>query len=122
MPKVGLLRSGILKIPDQKVLDYSEGEYKRICALEKYREAHPLESAYEQYSPARKALVRPIVLSDEEYITRWKSRQHTVLGFEEGAPEFYTKAGLRVRSFVGAFGQNGRSRISGQQHFEAQIL
>ena len=86
------------KAYDQKVLDYSEGEYKRICALEKYREAHPLESAYEQYSPARKALVRPIVLSDEEYITRWKSRQHTVLGFEEGAPEFYTKAGLRVRS------------------------
>ena len=27
-----------------------------------------------------------------------RSRQHTVLGFEEGAPEFYTKAGLRVRS------------------------
>ena len=93
-----LVKTLAQKAYDLKALGFAEEEYKRLCALEKYREAHPLESAYEQYSPARKALVRPIVLSDEEYITRWKSRQHTVLGFEEGAPEFYTKAGLRVRS------------------------
>ena len=88
------------KAYDLKALETAQEEYKRICALEKYRSAHPLETICDRYSPSRRALIDPLILPDEEYIRWWlnREREHPALGFEQDAPEFFTKKNLRVRS------------------------
>ena len=88
------------KAYDLKTLEYAQGEYKRICSLEKYRSAHPLETICDRYSPSRRQLIDPLILPDEEFIRQWLNREpeHPMLGFENDAPEFFTKKNLRVRS------------------------
>ena len=56
------------------------------------------EDVYSKLNPARRALVKPILLPDDQFVKNWLAQQYEGLGFEEGAPEFYTDSGLRVRS------------------------
>ena len=56
------------------------------------------EDIYENLPPARRALVTPILLPDDQFVKNWLAQQYEGLGFEEGAPEFYADSGLRVRS------------------------
>ena len=95
-----LVKSLAQKAYDQKALEFAEGEYKRICALQDYRSAHPLDSICDRYSPSRRKLVDPLFMTDEEYVRWWLNREqeHPALGFEQDAPEFFTKKNLRVRS------------------------
>ena len=95
-----LIKGLAQKSYDRKVLEFAEGEYKRLSALAKYRTAHPLDAICKPYGPKRKELVDPILLSDEEFVEWWlhREKEHPPLGFEKDAPEFYTKKKLRVRS------------------------
>lgn len=57
-----------------------------------------VEDIYGKLQPARRALVTPILLPDEEFAKNWLAQSYEGLGFEEGAPEYYAESGLRVRS------------------------
>lgn len=56
------------------------------------------ENIYTKLSEARKELVSPEFLSDEEYIAQWLNEPYKGLGFRKDEPEFYTAKGERVRS------------------------
>ncbi|MEE3382705.1 MAG: hypothetical protein VZR08_01930 [Anaerovoracaceae bacterium] len=49
-------------------------------------------------TPARRQLVTPRILTDEEYAEKWLAEPYEPKGFKEGTPEFYSAKGLRVRS------------------------
>lgn len=53
---------------------------------------------YEGLSEDRKQLINPVVMSDGDYAELWLSQKYTGKNFRDGAPEYYTNAGERVRS------------------------
>ena len=59
---------------------------------------HPLQMVYESLHSARKALVTPLVISDEDYAERWMSQHYEPGFFSKNTPEFYSEKGGRVRS------------------------
>ena len=60
--------------------------------------ADRLSGLYDNLYPGRKALVRPILMSDKEYAKQWMAEEYRTLGFRENDPEHYSLKGLRVRS------------------------
>ena len=57
-----------------------------------------LNQIYENYQEGRKRVVTPIEETDEEFVSCWEKVKCEGLGFEDGAPEFYTDRNERVRS------------------------
>ncbi|MCR5181693.1 MAG: hypothetical protein K6D56_01575, partial [Clostridia bacterium] len=57
-----------------------------------------VEELYDKLTPARRSLVVPRFVSDEEFVRQWLAEPYQRPGFKEGAPEFYSTKGLRVRS------------------------
>ncbi len=48
--------------------------------------------------PGKRELVEPSYVSDKTFINKWIEQEYDGLAFRDGAPEFYTRRGLRVRS------------------------
>ena len=63
-----------------------------------YEEETIVEDVYGGLSAPRRVLVRPVAVSDEEYARLWLAQPYQPKGFAEGAPEYYSAKGLRVRS------------------------
>ena len=57
-----------------------------------------LYDVYNEQSDFRKALIRPYLISDEEYLEKWISSEYRGRSFSENMPEFYSNSGIRVRS------------------------
>ena len=57
-----------------------------------------IEDIYEGLRDDRKILIKPVALSDEEYVKQWLDKPYKKKGFKEGAPNFFTLKGERVRS------------------------
>ena len=53
---------------------------------------------YSAMHPDRRALVEPIIVPDEEYVTKWQGEEYIRKGFSDGTPEFRSERGERVRS------------------------
>nr|MCR5178812.1 hypothetical protein [Lachnospiraceae bacterium] len=53
---------------------------------------------YDRLKPARKRLVNPIYVDDEQYIQEWRSKEYETLDFYEMKNDFYSENGVRVRS------------------------
>ena len=83
---------------DQAVLNYAKEELRLIKQLAKKRSAHKIEAVYEEYGFARKALVNPIWIPDDEFVAKWQQTNYKKRVFKEGDPEYYTKRGERVMS------------------------
>lgn len=83
---------------DNKVL----GELiKKQKLLEKFAEEYSegkLKDVYENLNDYRKALVIPIVMSNEQYAKEWEHFQYEQKNIESDLPEIYTEKGERVRS------------------------
>ena len=77
-------------------------ELEQIQALKGGRSAsvmfHALAEPYEKLSDARKKLVAPYVLPDEEFAAAWEAVPYQGKPFDPDAPEIYTERGERVRS------------------------
>lgn len=60
----------------------------------------PREDTYEIYSDnkERRKLIKPLFLTDEEFVQQWESETYLGKGFEDGCAEIYTDKGERVRS------------------------
>ena len=62
------------KTYDKQVLKAARAELKSLKRISKYYESAPLpEDCYSILSPNRSKLVRPIVLTDDQYIEQWKN-------------------------------------------------
>ncbi len=83
---------------DEKVLFAAKNEAHYLNGMIYRYGLGTVEDIYENLPPARRALVTPILLPDDEFVKNWLAQPCEGLGFEEGAPEFYTDSGIRVRS------------------------
>ena len=59
---------------------------------------HPLQEVYDSLHEARKALVTPLVISDDEYARRWLDQSFEPGYFSKDAPIFLSGKKERVRS------------------------
>lgn len=83
---------------DQRVLKCATAELNTLTKLiQRYEKGTP-EDVYSHLSPARRELVTPILLPDDEFVAQWLATPYDGKGFSEGYPEFYTDKNLRVRS------------------------
>lgn len=56
------------------------------------------EEASSRLARGKSELIKPHYVSDSCYVRSWKAQEYEGLEFREGAAEFYTRNGLRVRS------------------------
>ena len=100
IPKEQFELIGILaqKEYDRKVLQYAKSEYAAIeNLLKKYRLIN-VDTYFGTLRTVRQKLIRPVSLPDDLFVQKWSSAKYEKKGFAEGAPEYYTANGLRVRS------------------------
>lgn len=74
---------------------------KQLRLLEKHPEEfdpHALRDVYQNLHEARKVLVTPLVMTDEEYVRQWESMQYAPGQFGPADPFFQSERGERVRS------------------------
>lgn len=83
---------------DTKVLRTAEQECRKIENLVKVYEGSVVEDIYDMMPAGKRILVKPEVLSDEEYLKQWKDKAYEHLGFRDNAPEYYSAKGERMRS------------------------
>jgi hypothetical protein len=100
LPKseINLAKKLAQKSYNKKIRDKAEIE---LHILEKYidhLETDQLFNVYTGLSDGRKELVIPISMTDEQYISWWKSIQYYPYIIEDQDNFFYTNAGIRVRS------------------------
>ena len=81
-----------------KVKKFAESEYRAIKHLIDHYPDSRIENIYSGLRDDRKRLINPVALSDEEYAEQWMDKPYKKKAFKEGAPEFYTLKGERVRS------------------------
>lgn len=75
---------------------------KEIAALQEYltqtRNGRILTDFYEKLCPARRELITPVTLTNEQYAAHWKEVSWAGRPFAPDAPLLYTARGERVRS------------------------
>lgn len=93
-----LIRQLIQKAYLQTVLRTAKAE---AAALKRAIASYPdevMEDVYDNLSEERKELAKPLVPGDDEYVQKWIAIPYKHKPFKEGAPEFYTLKGEKVRS------------------------
>lgn len=55
-------------------------------------------SVYNNLPSGRRALIKPLCISDEEYAASWQAHEYDPKPFADDTPEIYTERGERVRS------------------------
>lgn len=83
---------------DKKLLISLEQQLKTIERFLKDYDSDAPQLVYEKLTEARKTLVKPEFLSDEEYVRQWMSVPYSGLPFSKEDAEYYTAKGERVRS------------------------
>ena len=83
---------------DLKVLEKAQRELDALGKLIRQYEDGTFESISSQLSAARKELITPQWMSDDDFVKQWLEEPYNGLGFEEGDREYYSEKGLRVRS------------------------
>ena len=83
---------------DKRLLTTLEDQLKVIDRFLKHYDPNAAIKVYEDLSEARKLLVTPEYLPDEEYVKQWLSTPYRKLPFNPGDPEYYTANHERVRS------------------------
>lgn len=80
------------------VLETAQRELEAIRYLIDVRASGLAEDCFEKLRYARKALVRPVTLSDEEFAKRWQETPYEHKKFRPGDPEYYSIQNERMRS------------------------
>ena len=75
---------------------------KETQSLKEYltqsKNGNAIQSLFKDLCPARQPLITPATLSDEQYISQWKSITWQGLPFPQDAPQYDTSQGEKVRS------------------------
>lgn len=82
----------------EQVLDAAKSELR---VLKSFRKQYPnlvAEDVYDHIKPDRKPYIRPIILTDEQYISEWQNRPYDKKPISDDVPRFETLRGERVRS------------------------
>ncbi len=82
----------------RQVMDLSEKILQAINGLLSVLAVCSPEDCYDRLSEARKILVAPIAVSDEEYAKCWQDEPYSGKPFYPGDPEYYSLKGERMRS------------------------
>lgn len=83
---------------DEKVLKSID---KELQAIKKYKSNYPqitAEQVYEKLHKERQKLVKPIAVSDKEFLRQWEEYEYAGKNFDDNMPELYTDRNERVRS------------------------
>ncbi|MBE5843462.1 MAG: hypothetical protein E7302_04670 [Butyrivibrio sp.] len=83
---------------DQSLVRIAKKELKMISKYLECVEKNDIDSIYDGLSDKRKILVMPVIMPDEDYVKQWKEQTYIPMGFDEGAAEYYSDSGIRVRS------------------------
>lgn len=83
---------------DKKVLDEACRSLVLIKKFLKNYNPDALFEIFEKMHPARQELVKPIRLSDDEYIKQWLAVKYSGRPFDVDSSELYTSLKIRVRS------------------------
>ena len=81
-----------------KLLKEAKKELHLIDNMLKSFSVTGLTDVYTDLNKYRKALIKPLVETDEMYAKRWEQEAYVGKGFTEKDPEYYTRRGERVRS------------------------
>ncbi len=73
-------------------LTFASENFLKTLSLEE------LEAYLQNLHPARKQLLEPLWLDDDVFVQQWSSADFRPLDFAADAPEFFSPAGVRVRS------------------------
>ncbi|MBR4429787.1 MAG: hypothetical protein IKS75_00665 [Clostridiales bacterium] len=82
----------------EQVLNATKNELK---VLKNFRKQYPVlvvEDVYDHIKIDRKPYIRPIILTDEQYISEWQNRPYDKKPISDDIPIFKTLRGERVRS------------------------
>ena len=79
-------------------LSIATRELEAVRDLINIRASGLAEDCFGKLKDARKALVRPVTLSDDEYARKWQETPYEGKRFKPGDPEFYSTKGERMRS------------------------
>lgn len=83
---------------DQIVLNNAKEELSRLESLNRHYSKHPFETALDRMQIGKKELIRPINVSDEDYIANWISQElHKNDHYSEGL-RYETANGVKMRS------------------------
>ncbi len=83
---------------DDKLIKNLNKSIRALRTLESVWEDDLFGRTAGQLAPGKRSLVKPPLLSDEDFIRNWLNQKFDGLEFDEKAPEYYTRRGLRVRS------------------------
>lgn len=100
-----LSRNQLSEASDLAQKDYNtaflRSAQKELNAIERFLRALPkseVEELYPLLSPARKALVDPLIPSDDMFRAKWEAQLYSPLPIPEDVPSFQTEKGEAVRS------------------------
>ena len=83
---------------DSKLIEVLKKQQKAIERFLKDYDPSAPQQVYDKLTEARKMLVKPEFLSDEEFVRQWLNTPYTRPSFRDTTTEFYTAKGERVRS------------------------
>ena len=96
--EVSFMKRLAQKSYDEKVLRLAEREEQRVDRLLSCYGEAGIEAQYEKLSAARKTLVEPVMLSDQDFAEQWMNAPYQKKVFWENGSEYYTDRQERVRS------------------------
>ncbi len=83
---------------DEKLVSAAKKELRVVSDYAKMLENSSITSIYEMLHLGKRILVNPIFLPDNRYVESWRKEKYEPLHFLDGAQEFYSDNGIRVRS------------------------
>ena len=83
---------------EAKLLTIAKKLLRKASAKAAEYDDHILQDVFAKLPDARKALVTPLILTDDEYAEKWMNRNYEPGFFTDNAPLLYTEHGDRVRS------------------------
>ena len=95
---MALLSSVAARSYDETVLRRADREYKALIVLRKIYQNGIAEDVYLELSGPRQELIRPIYLTEEQFVEEWLSQPYTVIPIPPGVQTYLTDRGERVRS------------------------
>ena len=95
-----LIRCLAQKEYNEKLLQTIKRKQTALVKIKNLSSGKDIQDIYETMSPARKDVVRPIMLSDEEYAMQWQAKEYmrNDYAMPENYEEVLTKKGEAVRS------------------------
>lgn len=107
---------------DNKVLAVAEKEYKKLEALIKIYDGKIAEDVYENMPYGKQLLVKPIEMTDDEYLDWWEKQKYQGLEFRENSAEYYSLKGERMRSKSEVIIANLLDKLNVKYKYEKELV